>query len=186
MTGKHRAALPEPVESQRGRASAIVGLVILVVAAMVVAFVLTNNKKPSTAASDTSSPRLELGASASSASEPSPLAATPSTPNATPSPVSMKVPMQFSAISVSVYNASGEKGLAAKIAQRLTVEGWRVRTVSGVNYRLPESTVFYDPQGRTAAEWMAAHDPTVHRAAPRPREFIPTGGLIVAVLAGAS
>ena len=185
MTGKHRAPELE-VDSTRGKASAIVGVVILVAAAIIAVVVLTHNDSTTTAGNNTSSPRLELGASASGAVLPPPPSPTPS-PTATPAspqPKVAMVPAAYSTIKVSVYNTSSERGLATAVAKRLLSRGWAVRNVSGVSYAIKESTVFYDPPGKAAALWMAAHDETVRRALPRPNAFLPTGGLIVAVKYG--
>lgn len=190
--GRHRATALD-TDFERGKVSAIVGGVILAVAAIVIGIVVTTSHTPTKAADGSKAQGLVLGASASATDTiPSPTSISPPSPTPSRAPAaslvgasSGGVPKQYAAISVSVYNTSGERGLAAKVAKRLLETGWNVRNVSGVSYAVSASTVFYDPPGKVAAEWMAAHDVTVHRALPRPKEFIATGGLIVLVKAGA-
>lgn len=108
-----------------------------------------------------------------------------SSPSAAASASTDALPAQYATVKVGVFNTTALMGLAAKVAQRLTADGWDVTTIDGFSSTITRSTVYYDDATESAALWMAAHDPLVKVALPRPASINGNGGLVVAVASDA-
>jgi hypothetical protein len=137
-------ARPVRRRNQRGVAfpSPVVMLSVIAVAMAGVAYVATQDQKPT---------EREV-TQVSGASEPE---AKPAQPMPTKKPQKLEPVVKRGQVYVEVFNNSGITGLAADVAEQATAAGWQVVGADNWVGTIPASTVYFPPRLRAAGKVLA-------------------------------
>jgi hypothetical protein len=128
---------------------------------------LTPTPTPTLTPTPTPTPSVTVTPSvtASPTATPSPTTSPTASPSASASPTPTRIPpSQLPA--VSVLNQSGIRGEAARVADALREQGWRINGIGNWVGSVPSTTVYY-PDGQEAAARQLAGDLGVDRTRPR-------------------
>jgi cell division septation protein DedD len=150
-------------------------LAVLAVSAMITALYVWRGESPDTATPASATTKQSTTAPAPSTSAPSKATTKapgkPATTAATSHPPSTettsKAGVPVGDLEIVVLNATGRKGLARIVANRLRDKGWTVALVSNFRGSVPATTVYYPPGAQADAEAAAAGLPTEPRVRPR-------------------
>lgn len=134
----------------------------------------TTSAKPTTKGTATAKPTSKPAptSKATPAAKPTTKPAAAPTTKATTKPPDVKVPLV-------VLNNSRIHGLAVTGANDFRGGGWTVLSTGNYHGRLPESTVYYSPGNKAAAETLARQFPSITAVEPKPAGLTGGGPLTV-------
>jgi len=168
VPGKHAPESPTSFYLSVGRATGG-ALVVLAIVAVIAIAATGTSKKPS---ASTSTPPATPTTHAPTVSPSS----TPST-NTSPTPTATVA----AKITVNVYNGTTRNGLARTLADKLTKEGYVIKTVATFPSHQTTTTIYYRPGARGQAQALLAAHPELGTFKPA-TSAIPTNAVLTVVL----
>jgi hypothetical protein len=94
-----------------------------------------------------------------------------------------KAPVDTAMATVQVLNNSRIHGLAHGVAAEIAEKGWHIGIVGNLQGEIPESTVYYSPGEKAAAEHLAHEFPLIRRVEPESEARLTAAGITLVLTA---
>jgi hypothetical protein len=84
---------------------------------------------------------------------------------------------------VQVLNNSRIHGLAHGVAADIATKGWHIGIIGNLQGEIPESTVYYAPGEKAAAQHLAREFPSIRRVEPNSDARLTSAGITLVITA---